>query len=105
MNFHSLVDRVGLAAVELFDELLFHLLHEERLARLRYGERGLYFVSAAEGDDAAARDKQWLHDVVVFKGYRYVAHTKALSRCGRQPIWAVAVWHRDARRAIGRSGS
>lgn len=58
MNFNSLVDRVGLAAVELFDELLFHLLHEERLARLRYGERGLYFVSAAEGDDAAAGNEQ-----------------------------------------------
>lgn len=65
MNFNSLVDRVGLAAVELFDELLFHLLHEERLARLRYGERGLYFVSAAEGDDAAARDKQWLETITV----------------------------------------
>lgn len=58
MDFHSFVDSVRLAAVELFDELLFKLFHEERLARLRYGERGLYFVSAAEGDDAAASDKQ-----------------------------------------------
>ena len=41
VDFHSLVDRVGLTAVELFDKLLFKLFHEERLARLRYGERGL----------------------------------------------------------------
>ena len=57
MDFHSLVDRVRLAAVELFDKLLFKLCHEERIARLRYGERGLYFMSATEGDDAAARDE------------------------------------------------
>lgn len=57
VDFHSLVDNVGLAAVELFDKLLFKLFHEERLARLRYGERGLYFISATEGDDSAARDE------------------------------------------------
>lgn len=57
VDFHSLIDRVRLAAVELFDELLFYLLHEERLARLRYGERGLYFMSTTESDDAAARDE------------------------------------------------
>lgn len=65
MDFHSLVDSVRLAAIELFYELLFKLFHEKRLARLRYGERGLYFMSATEGDDAAVRDEQWLHDVVV----------------------------------------
>lgn len=57
VDFHSLVDRVGLAAVELFYKLLFKLFHEERLARLRYRERGLYFMSATEGDDTAARDE------------------------------------------------
>ena len=60
VDFYSLVDSVRLAAVELFYELLFKLFHEERLARLRYGERGLYFMSVTEGDDAAARDEQWL---------------------------------------------
>ena len=48
VDFHSRVDSVRLAAVELFDELLFKLFHEERLARLRYGERGLYFMSTTE---------------------------------------------------------
>lgn len=65
VDFHSLVDSVRLAAVELFYELLFKLFHEERLARLRYGERGLYFMSATEGDDAAARDEQWLDTITV----------------------------------------
>lgn len=57
MDFHSLASSVGLAAVELFDKPLFKLFHEKGLARLRYGERGLYFMSATEGDDAAARDE------------------------------------------------
>ena len=41
VDFHSFVDSVRLAAVEFFDKLLFKLFHEERLSRLRYGERGL----------------------------------------------------------------
>ena len=89
MDFHSFVDSVRLAAVELFDDPLVKVFHEERCASLRYGERGLYSMSTTEGDDAAARDGSWLHGVVGIKVYRYVAHTKALSRCGRQPRWPV----------------